>query len=279
MIFSLDPGEDVFWTNLLLEDAPEGDSTSLALEIPAYTKTARIFAKEELVLSGSDAILPHIPKKFEIETTSFFQDGQSVLPGQCIALFEGPWQSLILLERPILNWIGRLSGIATLTKNFVNEVSETKCKILDTRKTIPFFRTHEKKAVVHGGGQNHRTNLSDEMMLKENHLSLLDFNIKKAVQMCKSKYPNKKLTVEARNLADVELTLKTEADQILLDNFSNEEIFEALGAIRDKMKIEASGNMTLERVKSVAQLGVDFISVGALTHSAPQADLTMLMEF
>ncbi len=276
--FSPSPGED-FWKSLFKEDAPEGDSTANSLKIPKYQKSAKIFAKEDISLSGADLILTSIPEHLEINTTLFFKDGQRVLKGQCIALFEGPWKSLLLIERPILNWMGHFSGIASLSWKFSEEVKHTKCKILDTRKTTPLYRGFEKKAVRDGGAFNHRFNLSDAMMLKENHLSLVDFNFKKAVDFCLEENPNKHLTVETRNYADVEMVLETSAHRIMLDNFTNDEISRAVKLIGDKKEIEASGNMKLDRVKSVADLGVDFISVGALTHSAPQADLTMLMDF
>ncbi|MGH1468676.1 MAG: carboxylating nicotinate-nucleotide diphosphorylase, partial [Bdellovibrionales bacterium] len=205
-----------------------------------------------------------------------------VYKGQCIALLEGPWKSLLLVERPLLNWIGHFSGIAAHTWRFSEKVKKTKCRILDTRKTTPFYRDLEKKAVRDGGGLNHRANLSHAMMLKENHLSLYEFNFKKAIEDCMSKNPDLHLTVEASNLSHVELVIKTKAHRVMLDNFSNEEITEALNTIKEhksSIEVEASGNMTLDRVESVAALGVDYISVGAVTHSAPHADITQLMDF
>lgn len=271
-------GED-FWKSLFKEDAPEGDITADSFKIPKYQKSAKIYAKEDISLSGADLILSSIPKNLEVNVTVFFKDGQRLVKGQCLALFEGPWKSLLLIERPILNWLGHFSGIASLSWKFSNEVKNTNCKILDTRKTTPLYRSFEKKAVKDGGAFNHRFSLSDAMMLKENHLSLVDFNFKKAVDFCLEKNPSKHLTVETQNISDVEMVLKTPAHRIMLDNFSNDEIKRAVKLINGEKEVEASGNMTLDRVKSVAECGVDFISVGALTHSAPQADLTMLMDF
>lgn len=278
----ISPLSESFWTELFSEDAPLGDKTSDALKVPDFTRTAKIIAKEDLSLSGADQIFSSLPKNLNIDTSVFFKDGDRVYQGQCIALMEGHWKSLLLVERPILNWIGHLSGIASHAWRFSDQVKKTKCKILDTRKTTPLYRDVEKKAVRDGQAFNHRTNLSTAMMLKENHLSLYDFNFKKAIMDCMEANPELHLTVEASNIAQVELILKTSADRVMLDNFDNEQISEALELIKTKassIEVEASGNMTLDRVKSVAELGVDFISVGAITHSAPHADITQLMDF
>jgi nicotinate-nucleotide pyrophosphorylase (carboxylating) len=271
-----------FWADLFSEDAPHGDKTSEALKVPKYTRSAKIIAKEDISLSGADGIFESIPQELNLKVTTFFKDGDRVYSGQCIALLEGEWKALLLIERPLLNWIGHFSGIASHTWRFSNEVNKTQCRILDTRKTTPLYRDLEKKAVRDGGGLNHRINLSSAMMLKENHLSLYDFNFKKAINDCLTANPELHLTVEASNLSHVELILKTKAHRVMLDNFDNEQIKEAVSLIKSnesKIEIEASGNMTLGRVKSVAELGVDFISVGAITHSAPHADITQLMDF
>ena len=269
------------WSDLLEEDAPQGDSTCNSLKIPQFERTAKIFAKEDIVLSGANAIFETIPVELNLQHKLFFKDGDKVVPGQCIAILEGVWKDILLVERPLLNWLGHFSGISTLTHKFCEQVKHTSCKILDTRKTTPFFRELEKKAVFDGGGANHRKNLTEALMLKENHLSLYDFSIKKAVADCLSSHPDKHLIVEASQMVHVELILKTGAHRVMLDNFSNDEISEALSIIKyhnSEIEVEASGNMKLDRVKSVAELGVNFISVGALTHSAPHADLTLLMD-
>lgn len=273
---------DFFWKELIKEDAPFGDKTSDALNLPAYERSAKILAKSDLSLSGANQFFEIISSKIGIQITPFFKDGDRVLSTQCIALLEGNWKDLLLIERPLLNWMGHLSGIASLAWEFKEQVKHTECKILDTRKTTPLFRSFEKKAVLDGGAFNHRANLSDAMMLKENHLSLYDFDIKRAIKDCLQKNPDLHLTVEASSMGHVSTIAQTEAHQIMLDNFNNREIQDAIEMIKKinkKIKIEASGNMNLSRVKSVAELGVDFISVGAITHSAPQADLTMLMDF
>ena len=278
----ISPQSESFWKELFREDAPEGDKTSDSLKAPDYTRTAKIIAKEGISLSGADQIFASVPKDLNLSITTFFKDGSRVYKGQCIALIEGHWKSLLLIERPLLNWIGHLSGIATHAWRFSDQVKKTSCKILDTRKTTPFYREMEKKAVRDGGAFNHRTNLSSGMMLKENHLSLYDFNFAKAIEDCMTTNPDLHLTVETANVAQVELVLRTKAHRVMLDNFDNQQIEEALELIKrkeSKIEVEASGNMTLDRVKSVAELGVDFISVGAITHSAPHADITQLMDF
>jgi nicotinate-nucleotide pyrophosphorylase (carboxylating) len=270
------------WSLLIKEDAPKGDITCDSLDLPPLQRTAKILAKEDIKLSGSEVIFSNMPIEFEIKSDLFFKDGDTVYSGQCIAILEGHWKPLLLAERPLLNWLGHFSGIATQTWNFVEATKRTHCKIIDTRKTMPLYRDYEKQAVLDGGGHNHRANLSDAMMLKENHLALYNFNIKKAIEDCLSAHPDKHLTVEASQMAQVEIIAKTKAHRIMLDNFSNKDIIQALDILKNtnpSIEVEASGGMTLDRVKSVAKLGVDFISVGALTHSAPQADLTFLMDF
>lgn len=278
----IDSRSESFWKELFEEDAPLGDKTSDSLNLPKYTRTARILAKEDISLSGVNDIFDSVPEELNLTITKFFKDGDRVYTGQCIALLEGPWKSLLLIERPLLNWIGHFSGIATHAWRFSDKVKKTKCRILDTRKTTPFYRKLEKKAVLDGGALNHRATLSSGMMLKENHLSLYDFNFSKAIEDCMTTNPDLHLTVEASNLGHVQLIVKTKAHRVMLDNFSNDEITRALEHIKSSksgIEVEASGNMTLDRVEAVASLGVDFISVGAITHSAPHADITQLMDF
>ena len=270
------------WPLLLKEDAPEGDATCNSLDLPPLERSAKIIAKEDIKLSGSEVIFSQIPKELEIRSDIFFKDGETVYTGQCLAILEGHWKPLLLVERPLLNWLGHFSGIATQAWRFCEEVRRANCKIIDTRKTMPLFRDFEKKAVLDGGAYNHRANLSEAMMLKENHLSLYDYNLRKAITDCLEAHPDKHLTVEASQLGQVEIISKTKAHRIMLDNFSNQEIVRALKVIKkinSNIEVEASGGMTIDRVRSVAKLGVDYISVGALTHSAPQADLTFLMDF
>jgi nicotinate-nucleotide pyrophosphorylase (carboxylating) len=272
----------------LKEDAPIGDLTCLSLNLPKDKTFGHFIAKQDLVLSGADFItaisnikselVTHNIDPIEIDLELFFSDGHKIKKGQKIAQLYGPWNQLVLVERAILNIIGHLSGIATLTQQFVKQVEHTKCKILDTRKTTPLFRSYEKKAVVDGGGTNHRINLSDEIMLKENHICRLTDSLSKTLIQLKKENPKIKITVECQTLKEVLEVSKTPVDQILLDNMDNEMLIEAVKIIPKNIKSEASGNMSLSRVKSVAETGVDYISVGAITHSAPVADISFLID-
>jgi nicotinate-nucleotide pyrophosphorylase (carboxylating) len=176
-----------------------------------------------------------------------------------------------------LNFIGHLSGIATLTRCFVEKVKHTHCKIIDTRKTLPAYRDLEKKAVVNGGGQNHRMGLSDAILIKENHITVAG-GLSKAVERVRQ-HSKEKIEVECATLDDVKEAVRMKVERILLDNMSNDLIAQSLKLMPDEMLSEASGNMKLDRVQSVAELGVDYISVGAITHSAPTADVSLLFDW
>lgn len=262
----------------LKEDAPYGDLTCQSLALPNENTVGYFVAKDDLVLSGVDFLLAIQDLDLNIDVEIFFKDGAKIKKGQNIAQVFGPWANLVIVERVILNFIGKFSGIATLTNKFVNEVKQTECKILDTRKTTPLYRNLEKKAVVHGGGQNHRMNLSDEIMLKENHISRCSGDLKNTLINLRKKCPDKKITVECQNLDEVQTVIQCPIDQILLDNMNNETLKKAVTLIPKNIKSEASGNMSLDRVKSVAETGVNFISIGALTHSAPVADISFLLK-
>ncbi len=260
----------------LNEDLPSGDLTTEGLSIKSKIGFAQLIAKEDLILSGSDlftktmlSVDPSLEIKF------FFKDSETLLKKQTTASIKGNLISIIKAERTALNFIGRLSGIATLTRCYVNQVKHTKCQILDTRKTIPLYRDLEKKAVLDGGGTNHRRDLSSAILIKENHIYIAG-DITSAIRSIRKK-TNKLIMVETKNSNDISEALKENADWIMLDNMSNNQITHAIELINSRAKIEASGNMTIDRVKSVAELGVDYISVGALTHSAPCADFSLLM--
>ncbi len=262
----------------LKEDAPFGDLTCQSLNLPNEKTIGYFVAKEDLVLSGADFILALEDLSLNIDVEIFFKDGAHVKKGQNIAQIFGPWANLVIVERVTLNLIGKLSGIATLTQKFVNEIKHTNCRILDTRKTSPLFRELEKKAVLHGGGQNHRMNLSDEIMLKENHISRCSEDLRDTLINLRKKCPDIKITVECQNLDEVQIVSQCPIDKILLDNMDNESLKIAVSIIPKNIKSEASGNMSLDRVKSVAETGVDYISVGALTHSARVADISFLLK-
>lgn len=261
----------------LTEDMPKGDITTDSLGVESRIGRARLVAKEDLVLSGVD-VWELAMKRFEpnAEIKWMGQDGHFFLKGQTMATMYGNMIAFLKSERVALNFVGRLSGIATLTRCYVKLVEGLPVKIIDTRKTTPLLRKLEKKAVVHGGGQNHRMNLSDAIMIKDNHISMMN-GITPAVQMVR-KSKHSWIEVETKTLAQVEEAVKLKVNRIMLDNMSNSQMSEALKLIPSTIEVEASGNMNLERVRGVAELGVGFISIGALTHSAPTADMSLLFD-
>ena len=262
----------------LKEDIPTGDVTTDSLAVRPKNGEAILKAKADIVLSGSQIFEQTIQfLEPNAKLKWLFNDGDFIFKGQNICSIEGDLIQILKAERVALNFLGRFSGIATLTRKFVKETEGTKTKILDTRKTTPLLRDLEKKAVIHGGGQNHRFNLSDAILLKDNHISLMG-GITPAVERIRQ-HSDLKLEVEASNLEQVKECVDLEIDRILLDNMSNELLAQAVKMIPSSIKTEASGNMTLERIRSVAEVGVDFISVGALTHSAPTADVSLLFDW
>lgn len=261
-----------------LEDLPNGDLTTDTLFAEAKIGHARLVAKDDLVLSQREIFeraIHHIAEKMELSWQ--FNDGDFVLEKQTVCLLRGDLVKLLRAERVALNLLGHFCGIATLTRCFVNPVKHTKCKILDTRKTTPMWRDLEKAAVRDGGGSNHRMNLSAAVLIKENHIRAAG-SLRAAVQKMKSsvKAP---VEVECSTLEEVKEAVNLRVNRILLDNMTNESMAEALKVIPALIETEASGNMHQDRVGSVAELGVDFISVGAITHSAPCADLSLLFDW
>lgn len=258
----------------LEEDAPSGDLTSEVTVPKEQLGHATLVAKEDLIFSGQIPFTQTFALVDpEVRLTWLFKDGSQIFEGQAICNLTGRLQSLLRAERVALNFAGHLSGVATLTSLYVKEISGTSCKILDTRKTTPLLRSLEKAAVRHGGGVNHRMNLSDAILIKDNHIKSCA-SLTQAVERAKGR-SSRPVEVECSNLDEVHQAVKAGADRLLLDNMSNEMIREALKVIPAGVATEASGNMSLERVRSVAELGVDFISVGKLTHSAPCADLSL----
>lgn len=262
----------------LREDIPSGDVTTESLAMKPKNGEALLKAKEDLVLSGANAfeetilfLEPQAKVKWQ------FNEGDLIYKGQNICSIEGDLIQALKAERVALNFLGRLSGIATLTRRFVKEIEGTQTKILDTRKTTPLLRELEKRAVQHGGGFNHRFNLSQAVLIKDNHISLMGgitLAVKRLRQHC-----DLPVEVEASNLEQVRECVSLGVQRILLDNMNNESLSEALKIIPREIQTEASGNMSLTRVRSVAELGVNFISVGALTHSAPCADVSLLFDW
>lgn len=272
----------------LAEDAPSGDLTCLSLsQLKSNIREkalAYIVAKEDLVFSGAQFLNAvkdlhkHSQVSAPIEVDVFFADGQVLHKGQKLVSFYGSSMDLLLVERSLLNIISRLSGIATLTQKFVQQVEHTSTKILDTRKTTPLYRHFEKQAVKDGGGQNHRMNLSTAIMLKENHLQATPLPPAEIIASLRQNHPSAKIIIEVKNFAELQGIIDSPVDQVLLDNMSLEEIKECLSIIPSHIKSEASGNMTLQRVKQVAETGVDYISVGQITHSVASADMSFLLD-
>jgi nicotinate-nucleotide pyrophosphorylase (carboxylating) len=194
-----------------------------------------------------------------------------------VATVAGAADSILTAERVALNFLGRLSGIATLTARFVKAVEGTAAVILDTRKTTPGLRALEKRAVVSGGGQNHRSGLYDAVLIKENHAALMG-GIGPAVRRARASADGRPVEVECRTLAEVEEALRAGAPRILLDNMSPGQLRKAVKLGAGRVQLEASGGVTLENVREIAETGVDFISVGALTHSAPALDLSLVLD-
>jgi nicotinate-nucleotide pyrophosphorylase (carboxylating) len=262
----------------LREDMPRGDLTTDSLALIPRFGQAKLIAKEDLVLSGTLAFeQTMLAMDPSAKVQWHFKEGDLILDRQTICHITGDLIQILKAERVALNFIGHLSGIATLTHCFVEKVKHTNCKIIDTRKTMPAYRDLEKKAVVHGGGQNHRFGLSDAILIKENHITVAG-GLAKAVERIRE-HTREKIEVECSTLEDVKEAVRLKVERVLLDNMSNDLLAQSLGLMPDDMLSEASGNMKLERVRSVAELGVDFISVGAITHSAPTADVSLLFDW
>lgn len=260
------------------EDMPKGDVTTESLALKPRHGFARLKAKEDLVLSGT---MPFEQTMQILEpnckVTWHFEEGQRVLQGQVICTIEGDLVQVLKAERVALNFLGHLSGIATHTRRFVNEVEGTGTKILDTRKTTPGLRDLEKRAVVHGGGHNHRMNLSTAILLKDNHITVMG-GIEPAVRRVRE-HSNLSIEVEAKTLDEVAEAVRMNVQRILLDNMNDEALKKAKALVPSHIETEASGNMSLDRVRRVAEIGINYISVGALTHSAPVADVSLLFDW
>ncbi len=263
----------------LEEDIQAGDITTNSL-IPETVKTKAVMtAKANGVIAGIQ-VAEMVFKKLDsnIIFTPHVSDGDKVTPGSLIAEIEGSFRALLTGERTALNFLQRMSGIATVTAQFVEQTKGCKTAILDTRKTLPGHRILDKYAVAAGGGTNHRIGLFDMVMIKDNHIKVAG-SITNAVNEVRSKIPeNIKIEVETTTLDEVEEALNTTADIIMLDNMDNATMRKAVQHINGKAKTEASGNMTLERIKEVAATGVDFISIGALTHSVKALDISQNIE-
>ncbi len=264
----------------IAEDLPAGDITTDNLNLKEKKGHAFLIAKSDLKLSGQDffneSLLTLCP---QADIKWYFKDGDTILKTQKVASVYGNLLEIIKAERVALNFLGYFSGIATLTQQYVSAcVPGSKLKILDTRKTLSPYRAWIKKAVLDGGGENHRQNLSDAVLIKENHIRIAG-GITKAVTQIRQ-HVKSFVEVEVTNLKEVEEAISLDIQRLLLDNMNDDMLREALALIPEAIETEASGNMNLARVKTLSQLdGLDYVSVGALTHSAPCADLSLLFEF
>ncbi len=259
----------------LAEDGP--DLTSQALFGEEDILSARIVAKEEAVVAG----MPIIPLvlgfggEAPCQIQVLVEDGERVAPGTVLALIQGPAARLLKAERVILNFLCHLSGVATLTARYVAALAGTRTRLLDTRKTLPGLRYPEKYAVLVGGGVNHRLNLVEMLMLKDNHIDRAG-SITEAVAKARAAYsPCPPIEVECRTLDEVREAVAARPQRLMLDNMDEATMAQALALIPKGLETEASGNVTLETIGRIAALGVDFVSVGRITHSAAYADFSM----
>ena len=261
----------------LNEDIGSGDITSESIFTPEDTGTARLVARESFRIAGAELVAAQVFKTQNpsIITTSAAPDGSLVKNGDVVLKIEGPVVDLLKAERVALNLLQRLSGIATLTAAFVEKVRGYRALICDTRKTTPGLRMLEKYAVAAGGGKNHRYNLTDGVLIKDNHIAACG-SITTAVETVRNGVPHTlRIEVETETLAQVQECIDCGVDIIMLDNMGYDKMTEAVAIIDGKAIVEASGGITLDTVAAVAKTGVDYISIGALTHSAPACDIGM----
>lgn len=257
------------------EDIGDGDITTNNLVSPNSSKTAVLVAKEEGVVAGLP-VAELVFKKFdpEIIWNVKIPDGSKVKSGDILVEFKGNYRALLTGERKALNFLQRLSGIATYASKCMKEIEGHNVEILDTRKTLPGYRHLDKYAVRMGGASNHRFGLYDMVMIKDNHIQVAG-GIREAVDAIRSKIPKSiKIEVETKNLEEVQQALDADVDIIMLDNMRSKLMKEAVELINGRAKIEASGNMTLKRIRKVASTGVNYISIGALTHSVKALDIS-----
>lgn len=264
----------------LAEDIGGGDATTMATVPPELRTAAVMRAREPLVVAGlalAQEAFRAVCSETQIEAA--IEDGTRIGQTEIILKASGPARALLTAERVALNFIQRLSGIATLTARFVHAVEGTGVQILDTRKTTPGWRKFEKYAVAKGGGRNHRFGLFDMVLIKDNHLAALRNEqpnpIAAAVRRAREQYPHLKVEVEADTLEQVQQAVDASADVILLDNMSLDELRQGVNLCKSRAKTEASGGVNLSTVRAIAETGVDYISVGALTHSARAVDIAL----
>lgn len=260
----------------LAEDVGPGDvTTNSIVPVDAHMR-GKIIAKQSGVVAGlgvARTVFQYLDASVQFD--SLVKDGAEVTKGTELARVSGPARVLLTGERVALNFLGRMSGIATLTHQFVNQVKGTRAVILDTRKTVPGLRTLDKMAVYLGGGQNHRIGLYDMILIKDNHIDFAG-TLTAAVSQARAAGSGLQIEVETRTLDDVREALELGVDRILLDNMSCDMMHEAVALNHGRARLEASGNITLENIRQVAETGVDYISIGALTHSVIVFDVSFL---
>ena len=261
----------------IAEDIGPGDATSEAVLPADLTLHGRMIAKGAGVIAGLpvvEAVFSHVDSGLRF--TPHTHDGDRVTPGDVIAEVSGPGRGMLAAERIALNFLQHLSGIATLTRAFVDSIAGTGATILDTRKTHPGYRVLEKYAVRMGGGQNHRMSLNDMLLVKDNHIEAAG-SLTAAVERARAPHPDLPIEVEVKGLDELREALHLNVDRIMLDNMDLDQMRAAVRVAAGRVPLEASGGVTQDRVAAIAATGVDYISVGALTHSAPVLDISMLV--
>lgn len=261
--------------NAIKEDITYEDVTTMAIMQSSKQGEVELICKQNGVLAGLNVFKRTFELMGDTEFTTFKKDGDWIESGELIAIIRADIRILLQAERTALNYLQRMSGIASFTHELVAELEGSKTQLLDTRKTTPGMRIFEKYAVKVGGGTNHRFNLTDGILIKDNHIGAAG-SIKKAVEACRAYAPFvRKVEVEVENLEMVQEALEAGADIIMLDNMDNETMSKAVELIGDRAKTECSGNVNKTRLKEISEIGVDYVSCGALTHSAPILDFSM----
>jgi len=260
----------------LEEDLGPGDITTAALVDLSVKGEARLIAKEEIILAGIEVfsrVFSRLDPEIVVETK--YRDGEAVSNGEDIGIVKGSMRGILSGERTALNFLQRLSGIATLTRKYVERTDSSKVRVIDTRKTTPGLRILEKYAVRRGGGFNHRFGLFDGILIKDNHIAVAG-SIAKALARIKGRVPHTlRIEVEVEDIKGVEEAIGAGADAILLDNMSLKEMREAVSIAGGRVLLEASGGITLESIEEVSKTGIDLISVGAITHSARSVNISL----
>lgn len=280
----MERGYSLLIDEALREDIGSGDITTEAIVPPGLMAEGSLVAKEEGVVSGlflAEEVFKRVDKSLEF--SALVREGGKVKGGKKIAQVKGQARAILKGERTALNFLGRLCGISTLTAKFVEAIAGTQARILDTRKTTPGWRRLEKYAVRKGGGLNHRFGLYDMVLVKDNHIDLLG-GISQAIRgsLDNPLWKGKEVEVEIRNLRELKEVLSLGVERVMLDNFSLSQIREAMEIVfklkgRDRPRVEVSGGVNLKNVREIAQTGVDYISVGALTHSARALDISLIL--